>query len=205
MEEFKGNPDISTKTEDKRISEPVTSAVRVKKNSLFSKFFANDLHTTTKSVLNDILLPGFKNLLVNVLKRTVDYAFLGTYNTQNTNGYVNYSSFGVPRNITYSNGYNQPTNTPAKSLVNSQTKSSIYAINDIIFEERGAAEEVLARMIEAIQRYGMVSVLDFYDLINQKTNATDNKYGWKDLSSAYVDRKFEGYKIVFPRVITLED
>ena len=58
-------------------------------------------------------------------------------------------------------------------------------------------------MNECVQRYGMVSVADFYDMIGQKGNYTDNNYGWKDLTLARVDRAIEGYRIIFPRVISL--
>lgn len=205
MNEFKGNSDSSKKPEERRVKEPVTNAVKVKSNSVAKKFFAQDFKTTAVGVTNDIMIPGIKNLIVNIIKKAVDYLFLGSY-TQNSNSFTNYTSYSTPRNITYSNGgfVQQPGLPPRQQPVNA-TRSTIYAVNDVAFNERGDAEEVLARMNELIQRYGMVSVLDFYDLIDQKCNATDNKYGWKDLSSASVTRAFDGYKIAFPRVITLEE
>lgn len=205
MESFKGNSDASKTSAERRVTEPVTNDVKVKTNSVASKFFAQDLKTTAHGVTKDIMIPGIKNLIVNVLKKAVDYLFLGG-SAQNTNGYTNYSSpFGVARNVTYSSGFGQTQyNTPRPAPVNA-TRSSIYAVNDVIFTERGDAEEVLSQMNGLIQRYGMVSVLDFYDLIGQKCNPTDNKYGWKDLSASAVLRSYDGYKIDFPRIIALED
>lgn len=204
MENFKGNSNISKKPEERRVAEPVTSDVKIKTASTASKFFAQDIKTTARGVTNDIMIPGIKNLIVNVLKKAVDYLFLGRSAPSN-NGYTNYSSsFGVARNVTYSNMVGQPYGAPKPAPVNA-TRASIYAVNDVLFTERGDAEEVLSQMIALIQRYGMVSVLDFYDLIGQKCNPTENKYGWKDLSTAIVSRSYEGYKIDFPRIIALED
>ena len=205
MENFKGNSDALKKSEERRVTEPVTSDVKVKSNGMASKFFAQDLKTTARGVTNDIMIPGIKNLIVNVLKKAVDYLFLGgSAPSNNGYGYTNYSSFGAAKNVTYSNGFNQLYNA-ARPAAAPATRSSIYSVNEVLFTERGDAEEVLSQMNGLIQRYGMVSVLDFYDLIGQKCNPTDNKYGWKDLSSCNVLRAYDGYKIDFPRIIALED
>lgn len=204
MQNFKGNSDASKKPEERRVTEAVTNDVRVKTNNSASKFFAQDLKATARGVTNDIMIPGIKNLVVNILKKAVDYLFLGG-SAPTTNPYTNYtSSFGVAKNVTYSNSFNQPLAPRPVTPVNA-TRSSMYAVNDVVFTERGDAEEVLSQMNGLIQRYGMASVLDFYDLVGQKCNPTDNKYGWKDLGASVVSRSYDGYKIEFPRIITLED
>ena len=60
------------------------------------------------------------------------------------------------------------------------------------------------RLKEAVERYGMVSVVDFYDCISQPSKYTDQKYGWRDLSSATVIRVNGGYSIQFPKVVPLD-
>lgn len=202
MEEFKGNSDVSKQEVVREKATPVTSDVKIKKeNSLARKFFAQDAKSTAKGVSDDIVIPGLKNLIVNILKKTVDYLFLGR--SAPTTTYTNYGSAYPSRSISY--GASSPT-FGMTAPIQTQQRSSIYAVNDVLFNERGDAEEVLSRMNETINRYGMVSVLDFYDLINQSkmSSPTDNKYGWKDLSGAKVDRSLEGYRIIFPRVTPLE-
>lgn len=188
---------------EKRVEAPVTTNVKVKKeNSLARKFFAQDLKSTATGVTNDIVIPGFKNLVVNILKKAVDYLFLGTY-TPNNNGYTPYNTFSSgTRNVTYAPGFNpnQGINGPMIPTA----RSTIYAINDVTFVDRGEAEEVLTRMVEIVQKYGSACVQDFYDLIQQKGSFTDNKYGWKDLSTACVIRGSDGYHIQFPKVIVLD-
>ena len=198
-----GNSNVSKKFEERETLSPVTKDVKNKSNSLASKFFAQDLKSTTNGVVNDVLLPGIKNLAANFFKKFVDYLFLGgsATNTRDTS-YTNYSSFGIARNVTYSNnsGYSQP-----QRQSNQASRSSLYSLNDFIFKDRGEAEEVLSQMNSYIARYGSVSVLEFYDLIDQRSNPQDNKFGWRDLSNATVQRSPDGYWIDFPKIIVLED
>lgn len=206
MENYGSNSNASKVVEatqtQKKFETPATENVKVKKeNGLAKKFFAQDIKSTASGVANDVVIPGLKNLIVTILKKGVDYLFLGAgYSTPNN---TNYSSYSVPRNISYAPGYNP--NQSSFGIQAANQKASIYAVNDIVFNNRGDAEEVLSRMCEALQKYESVSVADFYDLIGKPSpNHTDNNYGWKNLSTATVDRTQDGYRIKFPRVIALD-
>ena len=199
MEDFKGNPNALKKPDERRITGPVTKDVKVKPANSGGRFFAQDLKTTTRGVTNEVFIPGIKNLFVNVLKKFVDYLFLGGV-SQSNNNYINYNSvLGTPARVTYSNGFNQPV-APQQPI-----RQSLYSVNEVIFTDRGPAEQTLIEMNNTILRYGMVSVLDFYDLVGLPCKSTDNKYGWKNLETARVERTYDGYRIEFPRIIPLED
>ena len=75
--------------------------------------------------------------------------------------------------------------------------------NDIIIENRGEAEDVLSRMDELIDQYGLVSVADLYDLVGINGNYTDNKYGWFNIRTASVVRVRDGYMIKLPKAVPL--
>ena len=86
----------------------------------------------------------------------------------------------------------------------SVTRSRIgYDYDDIILDNRGEAEEVLSRMDELIDTYGLVSVADFYDLVGVTGNYTDNKYGWTDIRSASVIHVRDGYRIKLPKALPI--
>ena len=68
----------------------------------------------------------------------------------------------------------------------------------------GEARDVLARMDELIDTYGMVSVADLYDLVGISGNYTDNKYGWTNIKSARIVRVRDGYRIEMPRAMVIE-
>ena len=79
----------------------------------------------------------------------------------------------------------------------------MYEYDDIILDNRGEAEDVLARMDELIDTYGSVSVGDFYELVGISGNFTDYKYGWSDIHNASVMRVSDGYMIKLPRAVPL--
>lgn len=79
-----------------------------------------------------------------------------------------------------------------------------YEYDDIIIDNRGEAEEVLDRMYELLDTYGLVSVADLYDLVGKTANYTDNKYGWDNLDTANVVRAGrDGYMIRLPKAKAL--
>lgn len=203
MEDYKGNSNTNKQTEERKKATPISNAKDVKvKKSLASKFFAQDIKSTGKGVFEDVAIPGIKNLLVTMVKKGIDYLILGKY-SPNSDGHTNYSSFGAARNVTYSNnGSSWGTQRPPAKASDVYSSKNIY---EIYFEDRGTAEEVLERLKEALARYGMVSVLEFYDIIDKKCTPQENKYGWRTLDEAYVASKSEGYQIIFPKITVLED
>jgi len=79
-----------------------------------------------------------------------------------------------------------------------------YSYDDIILNSRGEAEDVLARMDELIDSYGLVRVADLYDLVGITGNYTDNKYGWTNIRNAQIVRVRDGYMIKMPRAIPID-
>lgn len=58
-------------------------------------------------------------------------------------------------------------------------------------------------MIDVLDEYDVVTVGDFYDLVDMDSVYTDRDWGWDNLGGAYVDRVRDGYIIRLPRVIPL--
>ena len=81
----------------------------------------------------------------------------------------------------------------------------MYECNDIIvLETRSEAEEVIQRMDELIDMYGVVSVADMYDLVGVSCNYTDTKYGWTNIRSAEPVRVRDGYIIKLPKALPID-
>jgi hypothetical protein len=73
-------------------------------------------------------------------------------------------------------------------------------VEDYIFENRDDAAMILSNLSLAANRYGCVSLSDYYDLIKVKSHFSDNSYGWKDgaIVGAAIVRVSNGYMIKFP-------
>ena len=99
-------------------------------------------------------------------------------------------------NVSYTN-YSTPKTSP-KPIYDSGSRRG-YDYEDITLATRGDAEEVLARMDELIETYGLVSVGDLYDLVGKTCNYTDYKYGWTNIRDASVVRERDGYGLRLPK------
>ena len=64
---------------------------------------------------------------------------------------------------------------------------------------------MLNQMIDALATYNCVSVADLYDLVGMTSNYTDNKYGWYDLRTAYIQGVSGGYVIRLPKPVVLNN
>ena len=203
MEDFKGNPDTPEKFNTKpSIGKPVTTNVVVKKESeakrLGKKFFSEDDKTVGSHVVESVVIPSLQKLLSDAVKGAIDWLIYGSKGNKNSSG-VGTISYGSYYNRS---GYINPTPVYTNPMLNN--KPTLYTVNDIIIADRGEAEEVLLRMKESINSYGMVSVGDFYDLVGQRANFTDQKWGWFDLRTADIIRVDGGFCIRFPKVQPIE-
>lgn len=199
MSDYIGNSNASKRLaaeassqQDKKI-EPVTANVTVKKETAVKKFgrklISEDAKSVGSHVLDNVIVPSIQKLLVDSVKNAVDWLIYGKRGTTTNSGI---------RGISYSSYFDKNRQTQQSPAPIS--RPSIYSVNEVIFDDRGEAEEVLLRMREAIDKYSMVSVGDFYEMICQKSEFTSQKYGWRDLKDAVVVRRGAGYAINFPKI-----
>ena len=180
------------KEREKRAEKVVTGNVKTKKKSggrkIADSFISDDAGNIGNYILNDVLIPSVKKAVVDIVTDGIAM-LLGTDKKKGRSGsstYVSYRSYSDDRDDRYRS---------------SRTRS--YSFDDIIFESRGEAEEVLDRMDELIDTYHAVSVADMYDLAGLSCDYTDNKYGWTSLRSADIVRVSGGYMIKLPRATAL--
>ena len=202
MDNLKGNSDagkIKTREEKPKI-EAVTSNVVVKKESELKKFksqfLAEDGKTVRQHLFKEVFVPGLQRVFSDLVKNGIDWLIYGI------KGGPRQNSGGGIRGVTYTDYSDRDRRYSSPSRTSS--RNNIYAVNDVVFKDRGEAEEVLLRLKEEASRYGSVSIGDFYDAINQRTDHTDFKYGWVDLDSADVVRSYDGYSIKFPKIVPLD-
>ena len=74
-------------------------------------------------------------------------------------------------------------------------------VDDIFFDSRENAENVLEASKEIINKYGFVTIVDMYDLAGLNTTYAEQKYGWVDLKEAKIIRVRQGYELVLPEII----
>ncbi len=208
MDNFEGNSNALKKKQNLPLEREkiasVTDQVSVKKEGEIKKFgrqfFTEDARSVKGHIFTDVVIPGIQRLLSDIVKNGIDWLIYGVRGSSQDRGGI--------RNVSYRDysSYNRNSGSSGLPTIPNSTysRSNIYSFNEITFFDRGEAEEVLLRLREEVDRYGMVSVGDFYDMISQAHSYTDLKYGWRDLRDAEVVRAREGYSIRFPKVVPLE-
>ena len=170
-------------------------------------FFQEDLKSTIKHMFTNVIVPSIKRTFNESVSKGVAWMLYGQNGTPITNGsrnvpYVNYTSY-------YSQPMVQKQQPPS---IQATPANSLSAINNIIFTEYGDARLVLQQMTDIVNRYGVVSITDFYDAVktytgnpNIKSDYTGGKYGWRNLNNAkIVDRGGGTYSIEFPTVVLID-
>ena len=198
MEEYKPNSHKYKENQkraipEKKVEKVISGTVKSKKKSEIKKFadvFISEDVTNVKSyILLDILVPAIKKAISDIVTNGIDmilYGGTGKTKSNSTASKVSYRSYYDSR----------------RDYSAVRTKTG-YNYDDIIFDNRGEAEDVLSRMDELVSTYGLVSVADLYDLVGVTGNYTDNKYGWTDIRSASVVRVRDGYMIKLPKALPL--
>lgn len=181
-------------TPEKKLESVVSGVAKVKKKSEVRKFadifLAEDIANVKNYIFSDVLIPTIKKAISDIVTNGVDMVLYGE--TERTKR-------GSASKIQYGSMFKSSDRREPVSR-----NRGIADYDDIIFDSRGAAETVLSVMDEAVDKYGVVSVGDMYDLAGiTTTNYTVNKYGWSDLSTAQVVRVRDGFMIKLPRALPL--
>ncbi|MDD6639680.1 MAG: hypothetical protein PUE66_01585 [Erysipelotrichaceae bacterium] len=207
MEEYKSNSYRSKETqkndnvkpEDRKIEKVVTGVVKTKKKSKISQamdnFISEDAKNVKSYVFGEVLIPAIKKAISDIVTDGIDIILYGEArgrNKRSTADRVSYRSYYDDRG-----GRNRMNERQA-------IMAGSYSYDDIILSTRGEAEDVLSRMDELIETYGLVRVADLYDLVGITGNYTDNKYGWMNIRNAEIIRVRDGYMIKMPRAVPID-
>jgi hypothetical protein len=200
-EEFPSNSKI---TEKKETTRKVTKAVVVEKNKpLLTRIFGDHMEQVGTYILWDVLLPAAKSTISDIISNGIEMVLYGEPGTKRKGrlhrdrdrSYVSYNSM-YDRQSRKSR--HQERSRP------SDRGRSRHQFDDIIIESKPEAEEVLTVLVEAIEMYESCAVADLYEAVGLPTDFTDHKWGWFNLSSAYVKRDRFGYSLVLPKPEPLE-
>ena len=185
------------KEREKKVEKVVTGKVITKKRSSIRKFadelISEDAKNVKSYVFGEVLIPAIKKAVLDIVTDGINMILYGE------------SGRGAKRSTADRVSYRNYYDGHSRSIRDDRgSYSSRRSYDDIILNSRGEAEEVLARMDELMDTYGLVRVADLYDLVGITGDYTDNKYGWTNIRNAEVVRVREGYAIKMPRAIPID-
>lgn len=178
--------------ERKKVEKVVKGTVKTRKKSEVSKlkdvFISEDVSNVKSYIIMDVLIPAAKKAISDIIQEGTDMILYGDAHRGRSSSGASYVSY---------RSYSDRDRRDARRE-SSRTRIG-YDYDDIVLESRVEAEEVLQRMDELIETYGIVSVADLYDLVGKTCNYTDNKYGWTNIRNAEPVRVRDGYLLKMPK------
>lgn len=186
-----------TKEHEKRAEKVVTGKVVTKKknalNKLAEEFISEDAKNVKSYVFGEVLIPAIKKAVLDIVTDGINMILYGEAGGSRKRSTAD--------RISYKNYYDRDTRYSRDTRYNSSTR---YSYDDIVLDSRAEAEDVLSRMDELIDAYGLVRVADLYDLVGITGQYTDNKYGWTNIRNAEIVRVRDGYMIKMPRAVSID-
>lgn len=194
--------DIQTESvPEKKIEKVISGTAKAKKKSEIRKFtdvfVSEDMDSVKSYILMDVLVPAVKKAISDIVTNGIDMLLYGEAGRNKS------TSSSTASHVSYRSYYDSQNNNRRDSRQTSRPRIG-YDYDDVIIDNRGEAEEVMTRMDELMETYGLVSVADFYDLVGISGNYTDNKYGWTDIRNASIVRTRDGYMIKLPKALPLD-
>ena len=203
MEDYKPNSnrfkeEQKNNERERKVEKVVTGTVKTKKKSkalmLANEFISEDARNVKTYVIGEVLIPAIKKAISDIVTDGIDMILYG----ESKGGHKR----STADRVSYKNYYDRDRKPSYDSRY---TIRSGYSYDDIILDSRGEAEDVLTRMDELMETYGLVRVADLYDLVGITGSYTDNKYGWTNIRNAEIVRVRDGgYMIKMPRAVPID-
>ena len=183
-------PGNSDRAKEKKEIVPVAKA-RVKRESTARKvvgeIIKEDARSVGETVLWDVVIPTVKNLISDTVTRGIESMLYGDSRPRSRNNYSDYS------------GYSRPKGSRDRPVERRERRSARQAEperNEIIFDTRSDANDVIDRMSDIIDQYGQASLADLNALIGASSNFIDDNWGWTDMGSFNVRQVRDGFMLM---------
>lgn len=200
VESFKSNSHKSKNEEQTRrpkIKAPVAKAKTQKKplrRKMKDIFISSDATNAKEYLIYEIIVPSIKETIVSVGNNALELIFgVSSKKKKNSSGEPSYAAF-----------YKSSKSSSEKRDIYSFKSNNRYSNDDVIFETRGDAEDVLDVLVEALGKYHNVTVADFKDAIGVTGDFIDNEWGWVDLKGATIKRVRNGYLLILPEPMPID-
>jgi hypothetical protein len=183
----------------KQIEKVVTGDVVQRQKTLGQKFkgvfFGGEFRSAARYIAADVLLPAFRNLIVDASTKGIERVIYGetSHASRRRTEYRPRVQYNNPINVD-----RRHARVPLPDQPPSGYRQNRHEGSDIILSSREEAELVLERLIDIIDKYDVASLADLYDLVGLPTNHVDNKWGWSYLSECSVNQVRDGWLIDLP-------
>lgn len=165
---------------------------------LKSIFFGGELNSAAQYIGAEVLLPAFRNLLVDATTKGIERMVYGDSPSTRSR-----TPEYRPR-VTYNNPIHRPS-APSRGHIPDQASRPRSRNDDteIIFASRMDAELVLGGLQDIIDQYQAASMADLNEIVGLPSSPIENKWGWESLRHAEIGQTRDGFVLNLPPAQTL--
>lgn len=169
----------------------VIAKAKVQKKSAIKEalrtFFAQDLPEIAEHLVIDVAIPAAKNAITDMVTQGIQQLLYGEtdHRRRPTSGYTSYSSSSRSNRGT---GYYESRRSERR-----QPKPT--NVEDLVFDTRGDAVDVIEFIAEQIEEYGQVSVADLMSSVGIQPRYTDERWGWTTTDAFEIRQIREGWLV----------
>lgn len=169
----------------------VIAKAKVQKKSAIKEalrtFFAQDLPEIAEHLVIDVAIPAAKNAITDMVTQGIQQLLYGEVDSRrrSTSGYTSYSrSSRSDRSRGYYDSRRSERREPKPTNV-----------EDLVFDTRGDAVDVIEFIAEQIEEYGQVSVADLMSSVGIQPRYTDERWGWTTTDAFEIRQIREGWLV----------
>nr|DAF69221.1 MAG TPA: hypothetical protein [Caudoviricetes sp.] len=171
----------------------VIAKAKVQKKSRIKEalrtFFAQDLPEIAEHLVVDVAIPAAKNAITDMVTQGIQQLLYGEVDRRRpTAGYTSYSSS--------SRSYRGTGRYETRPISNRETRQSKPTnVEDLVFDTRGDAVDVIEYVAEMIEQYGQITVADLMSSVGINPRYTDERWGWTSTDAFELRQIREGWLV----------
>lgn len=185
-----------------------TKGAKLKKRGLGARlidtFIKEKPEEVRKYVIKEVVVPAIMDTIYDSIMSALGMTFYQKADRRRSSG----GGSGLGSKFTNYSAISTPSIRKVRTPAYGGSKGSLKSFDNLVFDSKGEAEDVRDSMIEALDRYGYLTVLEFYDIAQVTVdNFTDQNWGWKRDSIGQMKilgDSANGYYINLPRCEPLD-
>lgn len=172
----------------------VIAKAKVQKKSAIKEalrtFFVQDLPEIAEHLVIDVAIPAAKNAITDMVTQGIQQLLYGEVDIRRrpTSGYTSYSSSSRDNR---GNAYYRPQVSDRRE----RRQPKPTNVEDLVFDTRGDAVDVIEYVAEQIEEYGQVSVADLMSSVGIQPRYTDERWGWTTTDAFEIRQIREGWLV----------
>lgn len=172
----------------------VIAKAKVQKKSAIKEalrtFFAQDLPEIAEHLVVDVAIPAAKNAITDMVTQGIQQLLYGEVDPRRRpqSGYTSYSrSSRSDRSRGYYESRRSERSEPRQPKPTN--------VEDLVFDTRGDAVDVIEFIADSIEQHGQVSVADLMSSVGIQPRYTDERWGWTTTDAFEIRQIREGWLV----------